>query len=115
MPCALFLHSPSIKIIEFMELIEVANSRTAKEFISVNVLMNQFNPVYIRPLDNEVNEVFDTQKNKLFSYGNACRWVLKNDAGQLIGRIAAFTNEKYINKGTDFLTGGFGFFDCIDD
>ena len=98
-----------------MELIEVVNTLTAKEFIRVNVLMNQFNPVYIRPLDNEVNEVFDTQKNKLFSYGNACRWVLKNDAGQLIGRIAAFTNEKYINKGTDFLTGGFGFFDCIDD
>jgi hypothetical protein len=33
----------------------------------------------------------------------------------VIGRIAAFTNSKYINKGTDFKTGGIGFFDCIND
>jgi GNAT superfamily N-acetyltransferase len=98
-----------------MQLIEVKNRTDAKDFIQVNVLMNRSNPVYIRPLDNEVNEVFDPAKNKLFQYGQIVRWILKGDSGNLIGRIAAFTNEKYINKGTDYPTGGMGFFDCIND
>ncbi|MDE3145338.1 MAG: hypothetical protein KGL19_14370 [Bacteroidota bacterium] len=98
-----------------MQLTEVTNAAAAKDFIKVNVLMNKFNPVYIRPLDNEVNDVFDAQKNKLFKHGEVIRWILKNDAGELIGRIAAFTNEKYINKGTEFPTGGIGFFDCTND
>ena len=33
----------------------------------------------------------------------------------MIGRIAAFTHLKYINNGTEFATGGAGFFDCIND
>ncbi len=98
-----------------MQLIEVKDKATAKDFIAVNVLMNRSNPAYIRPLDNEVNDVFDPAKNKLFKYGEVSRWILKNDAGELIGRIAAFTNKKYINKGTEFSTGGVGFFDCIND
>ncbi len=98
-----------------MELIEVTDKATSKDFIEVNVLMNRSNPAYIRPLDNEVHDVFDPAKNKLFKYGEVKRWILKNDAGELIGRIAAFTNTKYINKGTDYLTAGIGFFDCIND
>ncbi len=98
-----------------MQLIEVKDKATAKDFIAVNVLMNRSNPAYIRPLDNEVNDVFDPAKNKLFKYGEVSRWILKNDEGELIGRIAAFTNKKYINKGTEFSTGGVGFFDCISD
>ena len=98
-----------------MQLTEVTNKASAKEFIAVNVLMNKNNPNYIRPLDNEVNDVFDPGKNKTFKYGKAKRWVLKDDNGRLTGRIAAFTNSKYINKGTGFPTGGIGFFDCIDD
>lgn len=98
-----------------MQLIEVTNASYAKDFIQVNVLMNGFNPNYIRPLDNEVNDVFDPSKNKNYKYGETKRWILKDDSGKLIGRIAAFTHLKYINKGTEFLTGGIGFFDCIDD
>jgi hypothetical protein len=40
---------------------------------------------------------------------------LKDDNGNLIGRIAAFNHSKYLNKGTEFATGGIGFFDSIDD
>ena len=98
-----------------MQLVEVNNNATAKDFIKVNVLMNKKNPNYVRPLDNEVNDVFNVSKNKAFKYGEAKRWVLKDGNGELIGRIAAFTNSKYINKGTEFATGGIGFFDSIDD
>lgn len=97
-----------------MQLIEVTSPRLAKEFIAVNVALNKDNPIYIRPLDKDVNEVFDEKKNKTFRQGEAARWVLKNDAGKLIGRIAAFTNKKYKNKGDDVPVGGVGFFDCIN-
>ena len=40
---------------------------------------------------------------------------MKNEEGKLIGRIAAFVNKKYKNKGDDVPVGGIGFFDCIND
>ena len=55
------------------------------------------------------------QKNKTFRFGDAIRWILKDDAGKLIGRIAAFTNKKYKNKGDDVPVGGIGFFECTND
>lgn len=98
-----------------MQIIEVLGAALVSDFLEVNAMMNAHNPTYIRALDNEVNDVFDFQKNKNFKYGTAKRWIAKTDDGVLVGRIAAFTNDKYINKGTDFKTGGVGFFDCIDD
>jgi len=92
-----------------MHLIEVTSADTAKDFLEVQAIINAGNPNYIRPLNNEVNDVFDTAKNKNFKYGEAKRWILESDNGELVGRIAAFTNSKYINKGTDFKTGGVGF------
>ena len=77
-----------------MKLIEVTNPREAKEFIDVNVQLNQSNPNYIRPLDKDVNDVFDQKKNKTFRHGECIRWIAKNEQGKLIGRIAAFTNKK---------------------
>ncbi len=98
-----------------MQIIEVLDADLANDFLAVNALMNNQNSLYIRALDNEVNDVFNPQKNKSFKYGAAKRWIAKTDGGILVGRIAAFTNDKYINKGTEFKTGGVGFFDCIDD
>jgi hypothetical protein len=98
-----------------MQLIEVTDKQSAKEFIEVNVLINKNDPNYIRPLDKDINEVFDQKKNKAFRHGEAIRWILKNNEGNAIGRIAAFTNKKYKNKGDDIPIGGIGFFDCIND
>jgi hypothetical protein len=98
-----------------MHLIEVSDKKTAGEFLQVNAELNAGNPAYIRPLDKDINQVFDQQKNKTFRFGEATRWILKNDEGKLIGRIAAFVNKKYKNKGDDFPVGGIGFFDCIND
>ena len=98
-----------------MQIVEVNDAEQVKDFLAVNAIMNAENPCYIRALDNEVNEVFDPAKNKNFKWGQAKRWVAYTGDGVLVGRIAAFTNDKYINKGTDFKTGGVGFFDCIND
>src|ERR1700759_1499308 len=98
-----------------MQLIEVTTPGLAKEFIQVNVELNRSNPAYIRPIDAEIEEVFDPAKNKAFRHGECARWVLKDKDGRLIGRIAAFVSKKYRNKGDDVPVGGMGFFDCINN
>lgn len=98
-----------------MQITEVNDKATAGIFIMIHVWMNQHNPKYIRPLDPEINDVFDAKKNKAFKHGAAKRWILKDDKGDFIGRIAAFINTKYINKGDTYPVGCCGFFECIDD
>jgi hypothetical protein len=98
-----------------MQLIEVTTPQLSRDFIRVNVEINKDDPNYIRPLDKDINDVFDPKKNKAFRFGEASRWILKSADGKLIGRIAAFVNKKYKNKGDDVPVGGVGFFDCIND
>jgi hypothetical protein len=98
-----------------MQLIEVLDKQAAIDFLNVNQIITGGSPAYIQPLDKDVNEVFDPKKNKAFRFGEITRWILKDDAGKLIGRIAAFVNKKYKNKGDDVPVGGCGFFDCIND
>ena len=98
-----------------MQLIEVKDSQAASDFIRVNVIINKGNPNYIQPLEKDVRDVFDPKKNKTFRHGEVIRWLLKDDSGKLIGRIAAFVNKKYKNKGDEVPVGGVGFFECIND
>jgi hypothetical protein len=65
-------------------------------------------------LDDEIEYVFDPNRNVFFSHGEACRWVLQDGNGNLIGRVAAFINRK---KAFQYKqpTGGMGFFECIED
>jgi len=98
-----------------MQLTEVTNSALAKEFIQVNVQLNKANPAYIRPIDKEIDEVFDPERNKAFRHGEVARWILKDKDDQPIGRVAAFVNKRYKNKGDDVPVGGMGFFDCINN
>lgn len=98
-----------------MQLIEVLDSLSAKKFIQANVVVNKDVKNYIRPLDKDIEQVFDKTKNKAFRFGECTRWVLEDKDGNLIGRIAAFVNKRYKNKGDDVPVGGIGFFDCIND
>lgn len=98
-----------------MQLLEVTTASAAAAFIKVNVDLNRNTPNYIRPLDKDINDVFDPAKNKAFRTGECVRWILQNDDGKGIGRIAAFVNKRYKNKGDDGPVGGVGFFDCIND
>ena len=98
-----------------MRVAEVNTPSLEKTFLDLNAIVNEGNPSYIRPLDNEVIQVFDRKKNKLFQHGDAKKWIIQNNAGEAIGRIAAFYYTKYKNKGTDFPVGCVGYFDCIDN
>jgi hypothetical protein len=98
-----------------MQLIPVNDTATAKQFLQVAVKIYQKDPNWIRPLDKDIEEVFDTKKNKAFRFGEAARWILTDNDNNLIGRIAAFVNKKYKNKGDDVPVGGIGFFECIHE
>ncbi|MGB5005483.1 MAG: hypothetical protein WBO39_00995 [Ferruginibacter sp.] len=98
-----------------MQIIPVTDNITATEFIQTSVVILKNDPSWVRPLDKDINEVFDKTKNKAFRFGEITRWILKDDSGNLIGRIAAFINKKYKSKGDDVPVGGIGFFECINN
>lgn len=98
-----------------MQLIPVTDKTLAREFLLVAVDIHRGDPNWIRPLDKDIEEVFDPKKNKAFRFGEVVRWILKDKNGRLIGRIAAFVNKKYRNAGDDCPVGGIGFFECIND
>ncbi len=68
----------------------------------------------MQPLDKDINAVFDPKQNKFFRHGHCSRFLLWNEQGKCIGRIAAFINEKTSKKEKQ-PTGGIGFFECIND
>jgi len=97
-----------------MNLTEVTNSSTAREFIDLPRKLYKNDPDWICPLDSDVQAVFDKSRNVFFTHGECTRWILKNDNNQAIGRIAAFINNKKAHNNPQ-PTGGIGFFECIND
>jgi hypothetical protein len=98
-----------------MEILPVNDNNTAKLFLKVPLVIYKNDPNWIQPLDKDIEAVFDTKKNKAFRNGKLQRWILQDDKGNLIGRIAAFVNKKYKNKNDDVPVGGMGFFECINN
>jgi hypothetical protein len=97
-----------------MTLIEVTTPRHHQEFLRLPVRLYQRDPNWIRPLDEEIANVFDPKKNKHFRHGEAIRWILTNTTGEVIGRVAAFVDQK-IATTYEQPTGGMGFFECIEN
>jgi hypothetical protein len=98
-----------------MKTVEVKSPRHIREFISFPHNLYKHDPHWIQPIESDVEAVFNPQKNKFFTHGECIRWILVNDAGETIGRVAAFIDQKTVNKGNEQPTGGMGFFDCIND
>ncbi|MBT1702656.1 hypothetical protein [Chryseosolibacter indicus] len=98
-----------------MNIFEVVTPQQKKEFLTLPVKLYKNEPNWIRPLDKDIENVFDKEKNKTFRHGECIRWILVDDSGQTIGRVAAFVNNKIVHKGNDQPTGGMGFFECINN
>ncbi|MFK7900905.1 MAG: hypothetical protein AB8B61_09130 [Cyclobacteriaceae bacterium] len=102
-----------------MKIIEVSTPAHIKEFLKLPVRLYKNEKHWIRPLDNDVEEVFDARKNKFFRHGECIRWILVDDNNQTIGRTAAFINRKAEKEKNslkqELRVGGMGFFESIDD
>ena len=98
---------------------EVLSKREIKQWLAFPSKLYKNDNHYVRPLDREVEQVFDREQNKLFRHGDATRYYLTDNKGKIVGRIAVFYDEKtskvYENEENGQKTGGCGFFDCIND
>ena len=95
-----------------MNIIEVNSKKDKKDFIQIACSIYKNEKNWIRPLDKDINSVFDPKTNKAFRKGDVKRWILKKN-NETIGRIAAFYSSK--NDKEKLRVGGCGFFECIDD
>ncbi len=95
--------------------IEVTDESTEKAFIELPVNLYKGNSHWVRPLDGDIRKVFNKEKNPCFKEGGECvRWLLRDDKGKYVGRVAAFINKKTYQL-DKYTVGQMGFFECIDN
>ena len=97
-----------------MQIIEVTTSSDRKDFLLVPRIIYRDDPKWISHLDRDIESVFDPGGNNLFKHGKAIRWIMKDDNGNLTGRVAAFYNKQLADTHKQ-PTGGIGFFECINN
>lgn len=92
-----------------MKIIVVDTELLSKAFKEMPLRIYKHDKNYIQPLNKDIDEVFDQNKNKFFRHGECERWLLQDENEHYIGRLAVFVNKKYPQ---DQPTGGIGFFEC---
>ena len=97
-----------------MTIVEVAAKGDKKEFIDFPKKLYKSDPYWVCQLDSGIESVFDPRKNHTFKHGSGTRWILKDNSGETIGRIAAFIDEVR-SSANNQPTGGIGFFEVIDN
>jgi hypothetical protein len=93
-------------------IVEVQNQKQAKAFIDLPKKLYRRDPAWVCTLDNEVESIFDPEKNSFFHHGICKRWIAIDEKEEVIGRIAAFINYQKTN-GYEEPAGGVGFFECV--
>ncbi|MCK9291239.1 MAG: hypothetical protein WCR58_05500 [Bacteroidales bacterium] len=93
---------------------EVSDRSLEKLWLRFPSVLYKDDPNYVRPLDEDVQKLFDKEQNKKLRKGEAIRWLLYDTSDRIIGRIAAFI-DPHTAAQNEQPTGGCGFFDCIDD
>ncbi|WP_294209943.1 hypothetical protein [uncultured Chryseobacterium sp.] len=91
---------------------EVQNENQKREFLEFPARLYQNDKNYIRPLDKDIEDIFNPEKNKFFKDGLCARFLFRNKKHEIVGKTAVFINQQYKQKQP---TGGLGFFDCIND
>ena len=97
-----------------MNITKVRSNDDKKAFLKLACSIYKKETNWIRPLDKDINAVFDKKINKTFRKGEVERWILM-DEGNIIGRIAAFYSKKATPEKNNLKGGGCGFFECIDN
>lgn len=90
-----------------LKVVELTKPEHIKQFHKVATHIYRLDPNWVEPLHSQIENIFDPAKNPHFKTGHAKRWLLYNEPGQPIGRIAAFHYHNGIEK-----TAGIGFFEC---
>jgi len=97
-----------------MIITEVKTKKQKLDFLKVPRIIYKDDPNWVSHLDQDVEAIFDPEKNKFFDFGIAVRWVLYDQSNNLLGRVAAFIN-RHLAYTYEHPTGGMGFFECVND
>ena len=62
-----------------MELVEVKSKAEVQEFLNLPVRLYKNESNWIRPLDKDVEGVFDMGVNKTFKFGECIRWIAQEN------------------------------------
>ncbi len=96
-----------------MVITEVTSEAHRRQFLEFPKKLYRGDPNWVCPLDTMTEGVFDPLRNAAFSHGEATRWVLTDDSGETIGRVAAFI-DRVRSAANRQPTGGLGFFEVIE-
>jgi hypothetical protein len=97
-----------------MNITRVTDRKSRKKFLDVARIIYKNDPVWICPFDNEIEAIFDPEKNPYHKHGEVERWILFDNNNKLCGRIAAFI-DRNLAFSYEQPTGGIGFFECVND
>jgi len=97
-----------------MNIVPVHNRKEEKDFLDFPRTLYRNDPNHVVLFDSEIRSAFDPKINPYFRHGDAVRWIVQNDRGETVGRIAAFYDTQ--KDEADYVrSGGCGFFESIDD
>ncbi|MBI3142008.1 MAG: hypothetical protein HYZ16_04205 [Bacteroidetes bacterium] len=96
-----------------MRITEVHDSQTKRLFHHVLRHIYRKDPHFIHPMENDVDFVFDQDRNPVYAGAKSQRWVAIDERGIPLGRIAAYYQQGDRTNGGAPL-GGLGFFESVD-
>ena len=97
-----------------MQIVPVHTKKQIKAFMDFPRKLYRNDPYYVVQFDSEINSAFDNRINPYFAHGDAVRWIVKDDRGETVGRIAAFYDTD--KDEADYVkSGGCGYFESIND
>ncbi|MBK7133322.1 MAG: GNAT family N-acetyltransferase [Bacteroidales bacterium] len=97
-----------------MQIVEVLSKHDRREFIDFPKRLYKKDPFWVCQLDSALESVFDPATNFTFKHGEAVRWILRDDNGHVIGRVAAFI-DRVRSAANSQPTGGLGYFEVIEN
>jgi len=97
-----------------MKIVEISSKSDIQRFHELPFLIYKNDQNWISHIKQEVEVVFNPKRNKYFKTGSAARFLLEDEKGNVIGRVAAFIDGNRANTFKQ-ATGGMGFFECIDN
>ena len=93
---------------------EVSSKSDIREFHNLTDRLYKDEKNWIKPITKDIESVFSPATNPMFRAGEAIRWLLIDNEGQAVGRVAAFYNKK-ISAANSIPVGSMGFFECINN
>lgn len=97
-----------------MNIVKVSDKILKKIFHNIPRLIYNDDPAWICTPDAQIESIFNPKKNNCFNNGEADRYILFDANKDAIGRIAVFIDHNKKNN-SEYTTGGFGFFECVND